>query len=224
MARMIKAMLEAEVERLRKLYIAETAKVRDLSNVDDWQNERTIEGERAWPLFSVTAFFERDLPNEYKPASWQTEGMSEGRIKDRSTWGARGFRGWPTEGELVKWSRQLWDGAIEHPRTESSRVLNPTDLSLVTTFRGWAVWWLTWFQHETFDVGLNDADVLMSFQRHCDREIRKARHAGQVPSLMGAEDHRRWTGSEPSGGMSDRSSPPCRCKYCKDAGLVRIGH
>ena len=77
---------------------------------------------------------------------------------------------------------------------------------------------------ETFDVGLNDADVLASFERHCDREIQNAREEGREPCLMGAEDRWRWTGSEPSGGPGDRSNPPCRCKFCKDAGLIRIGH
>lgn len=225
MARTTKAMLEAEVERLRKLYMDEAAKVRDLSNVDDWQNERTIDGERAFPLFSMTAFFERDWNPDWKhePASWQTEKMPEGRIKDHSTWGACGFREWPSEGELTKWSRKLWDGTIENPRSESSRIVNPANPSLVVTFRGWAVWWLSWFQHATFDIGLSDEDVLVSFQRHCDREIRKAGHAGKEPCLMGAEDRWRWTG-EPGDGHEDRSSPPCRCQHCKDAGLVRIGH
>ena len=124
----------------------------------------------------------------------------------------------------MKWSRKLWNGALEHPRTESSRILNPANLSLVVTFRGWAVWWLTWFQHETFDTGLDDENVLASFQRHCDREIRKAEHVGKEPSLMGAEDRWRWTGAEPSGASEDRSLPPCRCEHCKEAGLIRIGH
>lgn len=193
---------------------------------DDWQGERTIEGERAWPLFALTAYFERDLPPEWAHvlAPWQTEEMPKGRIKDRSTWGPRGFRDWPSESKLAEWGRKCWDGTLERPRIESSRILNPANLTLIVTFRGWAVWWLTWFQHATFDVGLSDDEVLLSFQKHCDRETRKAQYAGKEVCLMGAEDRWRWKGADPDGAPGSDSPPPCRCKHCKAAGLVRIGH
>ncbi len=40
---------------------------------------------------------------------------------------------------------------------------------------------------------------------------------------MGAEDRWRWKGREPNGG-DDESDPPCRCKFCKKQGIIRIGH
>ena len=226
MPRTTKADLLAELDRVRKLYHATTEQVRVLSNVDDWQNERTIDGERAWALFSMSAYYERDWNDEWthEPSDWQTDGMPKGRIKDRTTWWKRGFREWPDEGELTKWSRRLWDNSLANPTTEKYAIVNPSNVMLVATFRGWAVWWLTWFQHVTFDVGLSDQDVLASFQRYCDRETRKAYHAGKDVCLMGAEDHWRWCGAEPDGDNESRSPPPCRCKHCKKHGLVRIAH
>lgn len=224
MARQTKAILEAEVARLGKLYVAEAAKVEELSRVDDWQNERTIDGERAWPLFALGASYVQDWNPKckHKPSPWQSEGVPAGRANNRSSWGARGFKEWPKNGELEEWSRKLWKGALA--RDDDYRIANPTDVVLAVTFQGWAVWWLTWFQHETFDVGLDDVDVLNSFDRHCDREKRRAGHEGREPSLMGAEDRWRWTGSEPGGGPDCRSEPPCRCEHCKADGLIRIGH
>jgi hypothetical protein len=198
--------------------------IQDVNGMD-WKGEQRIGDDRAWPLFSVNATYEQDLPTDkYKPSEWQTEGMPEGRIKSSSSWGSRGFREWPSQKALEEWARKLWGVALEKPRTEFSRIINPANLVLVINFEGWSVWWLTWFQHETFDVGLDDAAVLASFQRHCDREIQRAWEAGEEPCLMGAEDRWRWTGSEPSGDPDSNSPPPCRCEFCKRDGLVRIGH
>lgn len=224
MPQITKGILEAEVVRLGELCAQETQKVFDLTNVDEWTNERMIEGERAYPLFAMTAHYERDCNPERQgtPSRWQIEGVAKGRIKDRSTWGARGFREWPDEGELVKWSHDRWKQSLK--RDDKYAIKKPTDLILTVTFRGWAVWWLCWFQHATFDVGLDDAGVLDSFQRHVGREVRRARHAGKEPCLMGAEEHWRWCGAEPDKDSGDRSPPPCRCEHCKDQGLVRIVH
>lgn len=224
MPRTTKVMLEAETARLGKLYIQEHQKVLDLTNVDEWTQEKMVDGEQAWPLFAMTAHYERDCRpgRQGTPAPWQVEGVANGRIKDRSTWIERGFRNWPDEAELVKWSRKRWGQSLK--RDDKYAIINPTDLVLTVTFRGWSVWWLTWFQHETFDVGFDDAEVLESFQRHCDREVRKAQYVGKEPCLMGAEDRWRWVGAEPDGDSGDRSTPPCRCKYCKEQGMVRIGH
>lgn len=194
--------------------------------IDEWKGEQKINEDRAWPLFSMSAYYEKDKPSDLKHelAPWQIEGMAEDRMKDHSSWHFRGFREWPNQNDLVEWSKKLWRGAIEKPRSELSRIANPENLSLIVTFGGWAVWWLSWFQHETFDVGLDDQEVLASFGRHCDREIIRAQREAQEPCLMGAEDRWRWSGSEPGGGLDCQSSPPCRCKFCKEAGVIRIGH
>ena len=41
---------------------------------------------------------------------------------------------------------------------------------------------------------------------------------------MGAEDRWRWHGAEPSGSNEDHSPAPCRCKFCKEQGVIRIAH
>ena len=219
MSKQTKADLEKEIVRLRTLYQSEVQKVRDLTVTDDWKRERTIDDEVAYPLFGLTASYTQDINPvwKHKLPYWQTQDVANGRIRNSSMWSSRGFREWPNQSSLIEWSQSLWSGALK--KDGDYAITNPADVVLVAVFNGWAVWWLTWFQHETFDIGLDDADVLASFQRHCDREIRKAHHEGIEPCLMGAEDQWRWSGSEPNG-----SPPPCRCKHCKEAGLIRIGH
>ena len=41
---------------------------------------------------------------------------------------------------------------------------------------------------------------------------------------MGAEDRWRWHGAEPDGKPTDYSPAPCRCKFCKEQGVIRIAH
>jgi len=38
--------------------------------------------------------------------------------------------------------------------------------------------------------------------------------------LMGAEERFRWRGST----TKTKIDPPCRCKYCKKANVIRIDH
>jgi len=98
-----------------------------------------------------------------------------------------------------------------------------------------AEWWLSWFQHETFDVGQTNEDALSSFRhyvwwaegqgkRYVRGEDGNLLYDLPVVQLMGAEDDWRWCGSEPDGENDARSDPPCRCKHCKRQGLIRIGH
>ena len=43
--------------------------------------------------------------------------------------------------------------------------------------------------------------------------------------LMGAEDNWRWRAAGPDGNESEDQIPaPCRCKFCKEQGLLRIAH
>jgi len=89
-----------------------------------------------------------------------------------------------------------------------------------------AEWWLTWFQHETFDVGQDNRRALRSFEDYiCWVMSLPTNEYGDPPfTLMGAEDHWRWHGAEPDGEPETRSDPPCRCKHCKELGLIRIAH
>jgi hypothetical protein len=81
-------------------------------------------------------------------------------------------------------------------------------------------WCLTWFSHYTFDVGQTDEEALDSFQSYVNRMLSIQDKDG-IPTLMGAEDRWRWCGGGPD---DERMPAPCRCKYCKEQGVLRIGH
>lgn len=97
------------------------------------------------------------------------------------------------------------------------------------------VWCLTWFQHETFDIGKTDEEVLKSFQEFVSRKQELNRKNGHQENdrnydskkpfhcLMGAEDRWRWKGVV-EGDADAQTEPPCRCKHCKEQGMIRIGH
>ncbi len=40
----------------------------------------------------------------------------------------------------------------------------------------------------------------------------------------GAEDRYRWCGSDDDGKTNPGIKPPCRCKHCKEQGVIRINH
>jgi hypothetical protein len=86
-------------------------------------------------------------------------------------------------------------------------------------------WCLTWFQHYTFDKGQTDEEVLKSFGDFVYNYQNGAKRTQST--LMGAEDRWRWKGmSYPDGenAAGIETDPPCRCQYCKEAGVIRIGH
>jgi hypothetical protein len=93
-------------------------------------------------------------------------------------------------------------------------------------------WWLTWFQHETFDIGQTDREARLSFTEY----TWWAERQGTVPgswdrkkvNLMGGEDPWRWrpagvdNGYHEGGENADRI--PCRCSACSKQGVLRIAH
>jgi len=94
-------------------------------------------------------------------------------------------------------------------------------------------WCIGWFSHCTIDVGQSDEEVLKSFRAFVDRKVqlnldnwhrpdeRTCRNDRQFYQLMGAFDDWRWSGVDDNG---NKTSPPCRCKHCKNQGLIRINH
>jgi len=94
-------------------------------------------------------------------------------------------------------------------------------------------WCLTWFAHYTFDIGQTDQETLNSFEEFVYRMKRYNSKNGKMEQfsdgtsywnepycLMGAEDRWRWKGDP----KIDDSRPPCRCKFCKEKGVITIGH
>lgn len=89
-------------------------------------------------------------------------------------------------------------------------------------------WCPGWFSHWTFDNGETDQQFLQSFSRYVMRhEYYQKYQVKDRPKnyvvLMGAEDRYRWFGTT-DGDPDHRTEPPCRCPYCKEKGIVTIGH
>jgi hypothetical protein len=157
--------------------------------------------------------FRKDHPEIY-------EGIPLGKTKN-STGFTKMFREKPSDADLQK----VVDDYIDYLKTSRKE---PTDFISSVKFFGEKSWHCTWFQHETFDVGQSDAEALASFEeyvRETEQENQALEAAGSYGiSLMGAEDRWRWHGSEPNGEPSDHSPAPCRCKFCKEQGIIRIAH
>jgi len=108
--------------------------------------------------------------------------------------------------------------------------VHPSEIDVKITFKRMEEWCLHWFNHWTFDCGLSDAEILKSFRDYVwrmgrlNRELQKyliqedgSRFYYDEICLMGAEDEWRWKGA-------DDTPAPCRCKHCKEQGVVRINH
>ena len=91
------------------------------------------------------------------------------------------------------------------------------------------------FQHETFDLGQTDEEALESFRKFVYRKQELNYKNGHQENdsvsgnnkpfhcLMGAEDRWRWKGTQ-EGNSEQPTDAPCRCKHCKEQGMIRIGH
>jgi hypothetical protein len=86
-------------------------------------------------------------------------------------------------------------------------------------------WCLTWFSHYTFDVGQTDEEAMESFRNYVRRMVRLPgfENFGQEGvrgfTLMSAKDEWRW-----KSGSDEYEGLPCRCKSCKEQGVLRIAH
>lgn len=134
-----------------------------------------------------------------------------------------GYRFFREPTEITVTPEEHWP----HLRTPPT---DPRDFSFKSELVMRETWALTWFEHAQPDWGDDDAAVLASFERYIERVERYNRqHPGELDyappiCLMGAEDRWRWHGASPDGESETRSEPPCRCKFCKERGVVRIGH
>lgn len=175
--------------------------------------------EQTYPIYCRTAqWLEPKDPQKEYPESW-TKDAPEGKFWNSCISRYQGYREEPTTSQLEKEAREWWERYLQkHPE-----VSNPI---IIILFVEKETWWITWFQHETFDTGQSNEEVLASFQRYIQRKEDQARREGKDPEyyLMGAGDKWRWHGAEPDGKPEDRSDPPCRCKHCKEQGIIRIAH
>lgn len=84
-------------------------------------------------------------------------------------------------------------------------------------------WYLTWFQHQTYEQGLTDEEVLSSFRNFVDRNKGSNSDFEKNASLMGADEEWRWRSSEKDKQGNEKPAP-CRCTGCTEKGIIRINH
>lgn len=186
-----------------------------------------IEGEKAYPIYSVRIAYTHDLNDENKKYIGNKNRLPNDRAKGVITTPVMyseeqdiAFikqdakkKSWipfikARERGNVKKGRM----PIEHPKLESIEV------SLLR----YETWCISWFSHWTFDDGRSNAEYVKSFARFVARMERVEDYC-----LMGAEDVWRWHGVANDGETTDPNKytdPPCRCINCKNKGIVRIDH
>lgn len=165
-----------------------------------------IEGEVAYPIYSLLMTFDM---------------VKNGVLNHKTINHHKMFKEIPLKSKIAEWTNK-----VKGWQVEKSRAYNLTqDVNLLR----YETWNLTWFQHETFDVGQTDQEALESFRKYVKRHRYDDKYWGgdkliNSVCLMGAQDRYRWRGAEPNGESSSDSKPPCRCRFCKEQGVIRIAH
>ncbi len=183
-----------------------------------------MKGEAMYPIYSFAVRWAEDGEQnpEYKH---RREGLPDGRIWNGMQ-SYHMFRKPLSEKELNEKAREWWtkgrdaEGRNERPSIASK---NPGDCVVTALFVRNETWCGSWFGHWTFDNGQTDEEVLASFTAFVDRMMLLQDQDRNAYCLMGAEDRYRWCGTK-TGEPDERTDPPCRCKHCKEQGVIRIGH
>lgn len=187
---------------------------------------RLIEGYPAYPIYKFNFRWSQDGVQDEKYPKWH-EGLPEGR-----TWNGTGFNKMFKEEKTQEWLNAYaanWWANYIIKQQQDSKIKNPELVKIEAVFSEYETWYLTWFQHETFDIAQTDDEALRSFETFVTRkEILNERQqvidGNDAYCLMGAEDRYRWHGAEPNGDKNDYSPAPCRCKFCKEQDVIRIAH
>ena len=181
--------------------------------------EVIIEGEKAYPIYSFKL-------------KWYEDGNDEGNknlskdLPAGKIWNATNFKKMfkkeQSDEKLIFFIIEWWNGLVVKEKLSKK---NPSIPVIKIKLIDREVWCKEWFQHYTFDIGQTNQEVLNSFQKYVDRQIKALRiQKKDISSLMGAEERWRWHGNEPEGDSTTRSEPPCRCKSCEEQGILRIAH
>ena len=172
----------------------------------------TIGPDPAYPIFHVSA-------------RWHDDKCPEGGHTNGTGFHTM-YRVHPSLGMVAADARIWWQKYAKGKVAPN----NPRQETIKVSLFWWETWCPGWFSHHTFDVGLDDAGVLASFQRYVDRTQDYNRQHSRIINdswqeplcLMGAEDRWRWCGTADEKG--NRTDPPCRCEHCRKAGILIIGH
>ncbi len=175
-----------------------------------------------YPIFCFEAHWSQQGEQNLKYPNWHKD-LPEGRIWNSMSYNYM-YRQTPSD--IVAEMDQWWQ------KVNREKFIDIQNLTLTHALYRTEEWCLSWFEHWTFDVGQSDEEALASFQRFVDRTLLVNRQEGKVVNgiwtephcLMGAEDRWRWCGAESDGEQNSRSDPPCRCKFCKQRGVIKIGH
>ena len=171
--------------------------------------------ETKYPIYSVSVRWVQDVEGDPHPRS--IEGLPPGRMRNVTGWNKM----YREEQDLVGIDNEL--RRDRWPNYKKGN--NPSEPIIEIKLLCWDTWCSGWFSHYTFDVGLDDAAVLASFERYVDRiQFSDRSETEKGGLLMGAEDRWRWHGYVDGNPQSERTEAPCRCPECKKQGLVRIDH
>lgn len=183
-----------------------------------------------YPVYSFSASWQQD--GEHDPAypdAYMYKDQPPGRIRNGTGWSTM-YKEEKTQEELDQIIQDWW---AEYS-TKNESLQNKGELivyKLEGKLKEYAEWNLTWFAHETFDIGQTDIEVLGSFERYVSK-IEEENwgkdefdHTSGHRTLMGAEDRWRWrAGANAEGERCENTPAPCRCKYCKEQGKLIIVH
>lgn len=169
------------------------------------------DNEIVYPIYNFLFSWTQDGVQDPKHPNWYV-GLPEGRIHN-GTGFSKMFKEDQSQETLDQYAKDWYDKYIVR---EDKEIINPELVKITAEFSEYETWFLTWFCHETIDNGQTDEEVLESFERFVCRKEKLGR---ENHCLMGAEDRWRW-----HGGTDDNTPPPCRCEFCKEQGVLRIGH
>ena len=191
-----------------------------------------------YPIYSFSARWSQDGIWDEKYPLWY-EGLPEGRIWN-STGFSKMFKEEQSEEQLDVILKDWWKNMLieknkpnDNGTVTNHPIINPEIDYLKARYKCHETWVLTWFTHETFDIGQTDEEVIKSFERYIRRveernwEIERTYseddwYKNGHETLMGAEDRWRWRGGA---NKDDENDPyPCRCEHCKKQGVLRIAH
>jgi len=176
--------------------------------------------EKKYPIYSFSAkWSQTDVDGKYGNCQPKAKDLPSGRFWNSTNF-SKMYKEPQDQKSLDAWFSDWWD------KFKTGEKYINEDLELLhlkVEFKAYETWHLTWFQHETFDEGQTDEEVLESFERFVSsKEDLKFSSDHEQYCLMGAEDRWRWYG-----GLDENSNhrpAPCRCEDCKKQGMIRIAH
>lgn len=191
--------------------------------------------DKKYPIYSISAKWSQDGKWDDNYPKWH-ENLPEGRMWNSTSF-SKMFKEEQTQEQLDAYAKDWWEKMLIEKNTEGKfPIINPELLYLKAELKEHESWVLTWFCHETFDAGQTDKEAIKSFEDYVQRiQMHNQEIEWQYPEdewyknghtcLMGAEDRWRWKGAYENGEYGDEQAPyPCRCKFCKEQGVLRIAH